>query len=272
VRVPAERGADDARGLLGARERARPQVRRLAVVPAQPLAEPRGLRAAERREAATAVIGRLGVPDQEHLHDVPTILRPMKLYGTITSPFVRRVRIVAAEVGEPIERVDTATDEGQAELRAITPIRKVPVATIDGRTLFDSRAIIDWLVTTRGYGGLQPPRDAWHETNLVNAIDAALDSIIQLFYLRRDGIPIAGSSFEERQLGRTDAIFAWLGTQLAHDRCGFGPALGLAEISLVCALDWMDFRKSYPTERAKVVAGVRAAWQKRPSLAATRPE
>ncbi len=196
----------------------------------------------------------------------------MKLYGTSTSPFVRRVRIVAAEVGEAVERVDTATEEGQAELRALTPIRKVPVASLDGRTLFDSRTIVDWLVTTRGWGAIQPPRDPWIEANLLNAIDAALDAVIQLFYLRRDGVAIDGTPYAERQLARADAIFLWLGTQLAHDRCGFGPALGLAEISLVCALDWMDFRQTYPTERAKTVQGVRNAWKKRASLVATRPE
>ena len=77
----------------------------------------------------------------------------MKLYGTTTSPFVRRVRIVAAELGEPIDRVDTAPEAGMAALREVSPIRKVPVAVIDGRTLFDSRVIIDWLVTTRGWFG-----------------------------------------------------------------------------------------------------------------------
>lgn len=195
----------------------------------------------------------------------------MKLYGTTTSPFVRRVRVVAAEVGEPIDRVDTATDAGMAALREISPIRKVPVASIDGRMIFDSRAIISWLTTTRGWGELAPPRDAWREANLVNAIDSALDSVIQLFYLRRDGVAIDGTPYAERQLARTDAIFAWLATQLAADGRGFAPGLGLAEISLCAALDWMEFRATYPTERARALASVRDAWSERPSLATTRP-
>lgn len=195
----------------------------------------------------------------------------MKLFGTTTSPFVRRVRIVAAEVGEPVDRIDTATDAGQAALRELTPIRKVPVAVIDGRTLFDSRVIIDWLTLTRGYGALAPPRDRWREQNLVNAVDAALDAAIQLFYLRRDGVAVDGTPYATRQLERADAIFTWLGTQLAADGRGFDAGLGLAEISLVCALDWMDFRAAYPTERAGAVAGVRAAWGERASLASSRP-
>jgi glutathione S-transferase len=199
----------------------------------------------------------------------------MKLYGTTTSPFVRRVRVVAAEVGESVERIDTATDAGQALLREVTPIRKVPVAVVDGRTLFDSRVIIDWLTTTRGFGQLAPPRDRWRELNLVNAIDAALDAVIQVFYLRRDGVPVDGTPFHTRQFERADTIFRWLAGELASDGRGFGRepghGLGLAEISLVCALDWMDFRASYPTDRAGRLAGVRAAWADRPSLASTRP-
>jgi glutathione S-transferase len=195
----------------------------------------------------------------------------MKLYGTTTSPFVRRVRVVAAEVGVEIERIDTATDAGQAALREISPIRKVPVAVIDGRTIYDSRVISDWLVTTRGWHDLAPPRDAWNQHNAINAIDAALDAAIQLFYLRRDGIAVEGTPYEKRQLERCDAIFAWLGAQLAAGGRGFGDGFGLAELALVSTLDWMDFRETYPTQRAAAVAGVRAAWRDRPSLASTRP-
>lgn len=196
----------------------------------------------------------------------------MKLYGTTTSPFVRRVRVVAAEVGEAIDRIDTATEAGQAQLREVSPIRKVPVAVIDGRTLYDSRVIIDWLVTTRGWGEMTPPRDPWHQANLVNAIDGALDSVIQTFYLKRDdNVAASASTFATRQIERADSIFAWLATQLAADGRSFGGGFGLAELSLVCTLEWMEFRQAYPTERARALAGVRAAWADRATVVATRP-
>jgi glutathione S-transferase len=191
----------------------------------------------------------------------------MKLYGTTTSPFVRRVRVVAREVGETIDMIDTATEAGLVKLREVSPIRKVPVAvTSDGATIYDSRAIIDYLTLARGYGALASTRDRWTEGNLVNAIDAALDAVIQLFYLRRDGVAIDGTPYAIRQIDRADAIFAWLGTQnLSTER------FGVPEISLICALDWMDFRKTYPTERAAGVAKIRSAWSERESLAMTRP-
>jgi glutathione S-transferase len=194
----------------------------------------------------------------------------MKLYGTTTSPFVRRVRVVAAEVNEPIELVNTAGDAGLVALRRVSPIAKVPVALIseaDGdKPLFDSRAIIEWLEVHRGWPA---PRDPWREGNLVNAIDAALDSVIQLFYLRRDGVAIDGTPYAQRQLARADAIFQWLATEVSDG--SFTGGFGLPEISLVCALDWMEFRQTYPIERAVGVQPVRVKWRERPSLATTRP-
>src|SRR5688572_16418336 len=206
-----QRADDELRRLHRARERARPYVRRRAVMPAQAISKTARLLPPARREVAVRIaqlqslIDGRGVPDQEDLHD-RAIHRlhprwreyraPMKLYGTTTSPFVRRVRIVAAEINEPFDRIETATDEGQAALRAISPIRKVPVAVIDGRTIYDSHTIIEYLTLTRGYGALEPPRDRWREHNLVNAVDAALDAVIQLFYLRRDGVAIAGTPYE----------------------------------------------------------------------------
>jgi glutathione S-transferase len=194
----------------------------------------------------------------------------VKLYGTTTSPFVRRVRVVAAEVGEPVELFDTATDAGQAALRAASPIWKVPVAEIGDRTLYDSRVIIEWLTLTRGWGTLTPARDRWREDNRINAIHGALDSLIQLLYLQREGVAMDTLPYRQRQLDRTAAILAWLTPQLV-DSVHFGDGFSLSEISLVCALDWMDFRQMYPTGQHAGLAAFRAHWAERPSLATTRP-
>lgn len=196
----------------------------------------------------------------------------MKLYGTTTSPYVRRVRVVAAELGVAVERVDTAPEAGQALLRDVSPIRKVPVAILAGETIFDSREIVARL-TAAGWGPLAPPAPG--DANLVNAIDAWLDSTIQLFYLRRDGVAIDGTPYAERQLARAHAIVDWLAARVAPHgrtfRAGDPDRLGFAEISAICALDWMDFRATYPTERAGALLEVRRAWRERASLRETTP-
>lgn len=194
----------------------------------------------------------------------------MKLYGTTTSPFVRRVRVVAAELGVAHELFNTNHDAGQAALKQATPIWKVPVAEVDGRTLYDSRVIIDWLTTTRGWGPLRQPRDRWRDANVLNAIDGALESAIQLFYLKREGLDPMAIPFGPRQVERIGAIFEWLADELPSHDPKLG--LGIAELSLLCTLDWMDFREVYPTARhAEDFAGLRETLGARASIAATKP-
>lgn len=194
----------------------------------------------------------------------------MKLFGTTTSPFVRRVRVVAAEVGRSFNFVNTAHDEGQAALKVVSPIWKVPVAEIDGRLIYDSHVIIDWLTTFHGWGTMKPPSDRWHEANLMSAIDAALESGIQIFYLQREGMEPDKLPFGQRQRERIAAIFDWLVGQLGHH--GFGDGLGLAELALFCTLDWMDFRVVVPADRLPPAFGVfRASHRDRSSLVATPP-
>lgn len=188
----------------------------------------------------------------------------MKLYGTTTSPFVRRVRIVAAETGVPVELVDTASEAGQAALRRASPLWKVPVAEIDGRLLYDSRVIIEWITTTRGWGPLAPPRDRWEQANVLNAIDAALESAIQVFYLRRDGVDVTNLAYAHRQRDRIAAIFDWLAGRVGDD-------LGLPEIGLVCALDWMEFRDVFRDLHAGRFDAVRAELARRDSVSSTTP-
>jgi glutathione S-transferase len=187
----------------------------------------------------------------------------MKLFGSTTSPFARKVRIIAAELGEPIDWVDTATEAGTAELNAIAPIRKIPVAVVDGRTIFDSRAIIDWLITTRGYGALTPARDPWRERNVLNAIDETMNSLIQVLYLQREGVTT--ELYARRQSDRAASVLTWLGGELSAAQ------FGLSEVAAVCALDWIDFRQLHPTQPFPALAPVRAAWRDRPSVATTLP-
>jgi glutathione S-transferase len=182
------------------------------------------------------------------------------------------VRVVAAEVGADVELIDANTDAGQTALQHASPIQKVPVAVVEDRTIFDSRVIIDWLTTTHGFGTMAAPGDRWRELNLVNAIDAALDSVIQLYYLRLDGVPCDGTEFARRELERTSTIFNWLVPQVDATTGSFCGGFGLAELSLICALDWMDLRGTYPTTEFRAFALVREQWAQRSSIAATRPD
>src|SRR4051812_28576298 len=101
----------------------------------------------------------------------------MQLYGTTTSPYVRRVRVVAHEVGRKVTLRDINQDDVQAEMRAKNPLWKVPTAELDGRVLFDSHIIIEYLLARAGGSPLRKVEgdEVWREKTLLAAIDGALD-------------------------------------------------------------------------------------------------
>jgi glutathione S-transferase len=190
----------------------------------------------------------------------------MLLYGSYTSPFVRRVRIVAAELGEPVELVDTSTSEGQETLSRVHPLWKVPVAVIDGETWFDSRVICDRLMALRGPGPLRVGGGV-DDINLRTVADGVLDSAINWFYLvRRDGADVDLPYLRKQRL-RVDASLEWLAERCPDPSLG----LGLTEIALVTALDWLAFRDVWPVARHPVLGPFAAAWATRPSFLETMP-
>lgn len=196
----------------------------------------------------------------------------MQLYGTVTSPFVRRVRVVAHELGVEVRMIDTATPAGQDALRAVSPVGKVPVAQFDGATVFDSHAIVAEMVAQRGSGPLRiGGRTDPAESNFVVAVDAALEAAIRLFYFQRDGVAIEGLPYMVKERARVRTIMTWLEGQVHGTSVTRDPGFGLAELALVTTLDWMEFRGAYPTGDHPRLLAVRAAHASRASLRATLP-
>lgn len=199
----------------------------------------------------------------------------LTIYGTTTSPYVRRVRVVATELGLEHQLVSTATSEGQARLREVTPLWKVPVAVIDGQTVFDSRAIVDHLLRRHGAGPLRPLGDEPEATNVLTVIDGALDSLINAFYLAKDGVERAQASYLDRQHQRAKSALSWLEARLGGPHLGGedvdGSELRIADIALVSALDWMCFRDAYPIDDHPPLAAFLRSRAERPSFAVTNP-
>jgi glutathione S-transferase len=200
------------------------------------------------------------------------------LIGTTTSPFVRRVRVVALEKGLPFTLIPALTDEGQAALRKASPVWKVPVATFDdGRVVYDSRVIVDELCHD-GWGPLRAPTTdpvgRVAEENVVTMIDEALASLIRRFYLQRDGASL-DAPYLQKDLERAHAILRHLddtivGVHATAWGAGAG-GFGRPELALVTSLDWCIFRKTFDVATTPRLEALRAHWQSRPSIAQTPP-
>ncbi|ADO70768.1 glutathione S-transferase family protein [Stigmatella aurantiaca] len=201
----------------------------------------------------------------------------MKLYGTITSPFVRRVRIVALELGQPFEFVSTATPEGEAELRSLSPLWKFPTAHFTGngpeRVIWDSRTIVDYLFSLHGTGPFQLPsqEESWHERNVIQALDGALEAAIHLLYFDREGMNLQSSAYLVKQSQRVGSVLTWAESQLHGASFFEKPRLGMAELALLTTLDFMVFRNRYPVAQHPKLVEFQKILSERPSIRQTYP-
>lgn len=197
----------------------------------------------------------------------------MRLIGTYTSPFVRRVRVVALELGLELEMIDAKTPEGEAAWHRATPLRKVPVLERFDEVVLDSHAIVDLLLAEHGPGPLRPwrPSNRVVEGNMVHVVDGALEAAIRGFYVRRDGGDPAQIPYMRVEAVRVERTLTWLDGQVHGHWCTPEPGFGLAELALVTALEWMQVRGGVELAAYRNLVAFAAAHAGRPSLASTRP-
>lgn len=223
----------------------------------------RMMRSIEKQSAPDAPDTVKDAGGQRHGRAMATIT----IFGTVTSPYVRRVRVVAHELGMDAQLIDTFSKDGEAALRELSPIWKVPTARIDQDVIYDSAVINQHLLRRFGPGPLAAfDADDIAARNAMSVIDGALDALINVFYLAKDGVSDAPGSYLAKQRARAASAMAWLDREWSATS-----AFGLVEIALLTSLDWMRFREMYDVgqhERLTAFAADRAA---RASLVATAP-
>ena len=194
----------------------------------------------------------------------------MKIYGTPTSPYTRKVRILVRAAGLDAPLVDTRTEAGAAALARVAPLGKVPALELDdARVLPDSGLIAGWLWSHHApalrAAGFDLSPDDWAERERLVAVEGALDAAINRFYLLRDGLPDHG--YVTRQASRVTTTLAWLDARMPE----LSRPLGAAALSLGCALDWMVFRAVVELGRTPRLAAFRDAWRASGVGAGTEP-
>src|SRR5580698_4028192 len=108
----------------------------------------------------------------------------MKLIGSLSSPYVRKVRIVMAEkkIEYKLELEDVWAPE--TKISEFNPLGKVPCLVMeDGESLFDSRVICEYLDTLTPVGKLIPP--SGRERAEVKCWEALADGVLDAAILAR---------------------------------------------------------------------------------------
>ncbi|NMM77192.1 glutathione S-transferase [Acidovorax sp. SRB_14] len=203
----------------------------------------------------------------------------MKLIGTTTSPYVRKVRVVMAEKKLDYAFVlDNVWDQDTA-IAASNPLGKVPCLVMEGgEAVFDSRVIVEYLDTLSPVGKLIAQQG--RERADIKTWEALADGVLDAAILVRLEQTFAGRTESERsqawidrQLGKVDAGLRAMAQGLGDKPFCSGIHLSLADIAVGCALEWLDFRFPQIAWRAEHPNLARLADKlaQRPSFAETRP-
>ena len=171
----------------------------------------------------------------------------MKLIGALTSPYVRKVRIVLAEkkLDYHLELEDVWASD--AILKA-NPLGKVPCLVMEGgEAVFDSRVIVEYVDTLSPVGRLIPERG--RERAEVRTWEALADGLLDAAILARLEQNWPGrtamqrsAAWTDRQLGRVNSALAAMSQGLGDKAWCSGNHLSLADIAVGCALGYLDFR------------------------------
>ncbi len=199
----------------------------------------------------------------------------MKLRYSPTSPYVRKVCVVASEHGldDRIERIPTDTRDPKSDLPSINPLGKVPALILDnGEVLFDSPVICEYLDSLHGGAPLIPATGParWTALRQQALADGILDAaILRMIETTRRPEELRWPRWIELQHGKIMRALDALETEAA----ALDDAVTLGQIAVGCALGYIDLR--FPADNWRVGRPGLAKWlegfAKRPSMAASAP-
>jgi|SRR5690625_760780 len=170
----------------------------------------------------------------------------MKLIGSLTSPYVRKVRVVMAEKKLDYELLIDDVWGDDAVITEHNPLGKVPcLAVEDFGNLFDSRVIVEYLDTLSPVGRLLP--QSGRDRALVKLWEAAADGLMDAavtIHIENTQRPEhqQNQDWVNRQLDKINRTLLYLDTQLGESPFCSGINFSLADIAVGCALGYLDLR------------------------------
>lgn len=170
----------------------------------------------------------------------------MKLIGSLTSPYVRKVRIVFSEKKIELPLVLENVWAQDSQITQSNPLGKIPCLVLDdGEPIFDSRVIVEYADTLNPVNRLIP--DSGKERAVVKTWEALADGIIDaaiLARLEKTWRPEQEQSqaWYDRQIGKVNTALDAISQKLGDNAWCFSNKLSLADISVACALDYLVFR------------------------------
>ena len=205
------------------------------------------------------------------------ILGNMKLIGSLTSPYVRKVRIVLMEKKVDVDLELENVWAADTKIAINNPLGKIPCLILDdGEAIYDSRVIAEYADTLSPVGKLIPAGS--RERATVKTWEALADGVEDAGILARLEVTLRppeqqSPEWVNRQMGKIDAALAQMSRELGENPWCHGNQMTLADIAVGCALGYLLFRFPNIAWQAQY-PNLDALYQKlmqRPSFAESAP-
>jgi glutathione S-transferase len=195
----------------------------------------------------------------------------MKLVGSKTSPYVRKVRVLLAEKKLPFDFIEESAWNADTKVPLYNPLNKVPALVLDdGESLYDSAVIAEYIDTLPGANFIPAQARERVRVRRDEALgDGIADAGITIFLERKRDAARQDPAWIARQRDKVEAGIAALAK--SKSAAGARP-MTLGDIACGCALFWLEFR--LPEFRWRDDPALKA-WaenlESRASFASTRP-
>ena len=169
----------------------------------------------------------------------------MKLIGTATSPYTRKVRVVLAEKRMECEFVVDAPNTDNSAVIQYNPLGKIPVLVLDDEsTLFDSRVIAEYLDNASPGNRLIPEekRPRIQVRRWEALADGCTDAAIAVLMEKRRPAEQQSPEWITRQQGKVDRALQMMADDLAAKTWCTGDFFTLADIAVGSCLGWLELR------------------------------
>ena len=200
----------------------------------------------------------------------------MKLIGSYTSPYVRKISVMLLEKGIPFDFINDVPHEPGCKITQFNPLGKVPaLVTDDGEVFYDSPIIVQFIELMNVAPTLLPWQalEGLRVKQIEALADGVTDAAVALVLEGRRDPDKRNEAWVLRQreklLRGLDALEKLAGKRTLLN----SESLNVADIAVACSLGYINFRRIAPgwcVERPELIKLVERLFQ-RESFARTTP-
>ncbi|PHQ70995.1 MAG: glutathione S-transferase [Sneathiella sp.] len=171
---------------------------------------------------------------------------------TLGSPYARGIRVLLQELGLEYEQEAELTTPSAAERATASPTLQVPTLWDDGKTLWESGLIADYLLATYSVDSIGPQPLAgsiaragsdWEDKLLLATIQTLGNVATTISQMKWSGVAWQDNDYLTRGSERLPYLLDWLEARLLDTETGFlGNVTAVQDIFLTCHLRFIANR------------------------------